>query len=333
MCYNRPMRITIKRVVTGLFIMGLVFTSPVFYSIGYGETDLSQLNIDDDSYYYLENYRSSDCVLSANAYMIMRALYFDGSKYFEGVTNNSLRKVACTSRNGSSLKYEYSYERDGLRYDVVHDYLGGSAADKKSKLKKLLKKHPEGIVVYGSSRYGIHGVLLTDYENGKFYAVDSAQNKSGRNLGILRFDNTTMNSIGSLSHIWYIDNTGGFSKSNLATIKVDGMNLADGYQGWTLTWDLDDTDVKLGGYNISYISEEDYDAGESFTLLAQPSERTVFLSDYKDGKTYFFKIRGYRRDLSGKKIHTRYSTIAVRMSDPKNPEAYSGMIEEPDTKR
>ena len=310
----------------GLFIVGLMFSSPIFYSNGYGETDLSKLNIEDDSYYYVKSYKSSDCVLSANAYMIMRALYFDGSKYFDGVTNNTLRKIACTSKNGSSLKYEYSYAVDGLRYHVVHDYLGGSASDKKAKLKRLLKKHPEGIVVYGRSSSGAHGVLITDYENGRFYAVDSAQNKGGRNRGILRFENTTMYSIGSLSHIWYIDNSGGFSKSTLASLKVDGMSLEEGYRGWTLKWDMDNTDVKMGGYTISYISEKDYDAGESFTVLATTSERKVFISDYMDGETYLFKVRGYRRAENGKKVQTRYSTIAVKMSDPNNPGAYHGII-------
>jgi ElaB/YqjD/DUF883 family membrane-anchored ribosome-binding protein len=49
-------------------------------------------------------------------------------------------------------------------------------------LKKLLETHPSGVVVYFkyySEGYGHHGMLITKFEDGKFYMVDSAPRLHG----------------------------------------------------------------------------------------------------------------------------------------------------------
>ncbi len=102
------------------------------------------------------------------------------------------------------MKYDYSYHSDNLKFIGGHGYLPGGYKANKRKLKALLKKHPEGIVVHGYDSYGPHGVLITGYKNGTFYCADSAKNSRGRNKGITTFGKSSMRSLGGCYQYWYL---------------------------------------------------------------------------------------------------------------------------------
>ncbi len=196
--------------------MGLSGFSGSFYAQGAtASEDLESLQI-----YKAVGYKAGDCVLTANVYMLRRASILAGSLEWDEITNTTLRSTACTSPYGSSLRYSYTYKKDGLTFKVIHDVVTGSAGNKTAQLKKLLEKHPEGIVVRGRDVRGYgHGILITEYRNGTFYAADSAQNKGGANRGILKMKETTVPRVSSLVHIWYIDSISGSSKSAKTHLK------------------------------------------------------------------------------------------------------------------
>ena len=211
----------------GILIAGVMIMSPLFYSPAYAQSDEEQLNIEDPELYYVKKYHSGDCVLCSNAYMIMRAAYYNGSEDYQKITNNLLRRYACTSKYGCIMKHDYKFTFDGVTYRIKAKSLSGKKSAKEKKLRDLLEEHPEGIVVRGAARSGGHGILLTSYEDGKFYAVDSAQNYHGRNKGIVEYDDTTMYSIKRLTQIWYIESQTGFPKSHIDDIALFKTTVKD----------------------------------------------------------------------------------------------------------
>lgn len=161
-------------------------------------------------------YKSSDCVLTANVYMIRRAMILEGSDKWIEVINSKLRKFACTTSTGSCMRFDYKYKKAGLTFSVVHDTLRGSKDSKFKALKKLLITHPEGVVIWGIDINGYpHGVLATHVKGKILYAVDSAQNLWGRNRGIVKLTETTVPNLNTVSNIWYIDKITGKTKVNI----------------------------------------------------------------------------------------------------------------------
>lgn len=281
--------------------------------------------------YKAVGYKSHDCVLTANVYMLRRAGILKGSTTWDEITNTVLRPYACTSRTSSSLKFSYTYSKDGIKYNVVHAYLSGSVEQKTAKLRELLKKHPEGIVVRGRAKAGFgHGVLITGYENGTFYAADSTQNINGANKGIMKYSATTMAGISTLKNIWYIESQSGESVSAVKTSKVTGLSdqkITDGKI--KLSWKYDG--AKLDGYAVY---KADSKSG-TYNLVGTTDSKTYTIRDKQNGKTYYYKVKGYKV-ISGKKIYTEADIEAVVMSIVQVPveevnEPEIGEAEEPES--
>ena len=298
----------------GLIITGAMMISPLVYSPAEASTDLSKLNIEDGSYYYVHHYRRGDCVLCSNAYMLMRAAYESGSYLFEDITNNKLRRYACSPSTGHSVKHSYSFTYDEITYKVEHLALTGTLKAKKKILRNLLDCHPEGVVVWGTATSGPHGVLLTDYEGTQFNAADSARNYVMFNEGITSYEDTTMKSIKTLKHIWYLAEESGVSISHVENMEPGEIKVKKTSKGWKLSWDCEGDDTELKGFKIYRVSSSDRKKGKSYEYYKTVKKSSVYIEDKKNGKTYHYKIRGYIKTGSGKIVCTKSSFCKIKMT-------------------
>lgn len=278
-----------------------------------------QVGINDKEVYKITSYRYGDCVLWSNVYMLRRAAILSGSRTWSSITTKALRSYACTSKNGSALKYAYTYEADGIRYSVVHGYLTGSAQKRAKTLKAMLNNHPEGVVLWGSSSTGVHGVLVTSYTNGAFRAADSTHNQAGANRGIEKFANTTMHSVGGCSHYWYLEKQSGVSTSRIKNAKVGDLTLTqEESTDYVLSWKLDDKTAPIDGYVVYTVPVDQYSDDDDYEVYAKTDEKELKIKNLQDGKKYYFKVRGYYT-RGGKRIYTRYSRITVKMDKQSEP--------------
>ena len=252
------------------------------------------------SLYKVSSYRSGDCLLCANAYMIKRMAVLMGSSSYKNISNSSLRSVATTD-GVNSMDSSFTFKRGGIKYRIKSKALTGSASDKKRKIKELLKEHPEGIAVwggYGASSVGSHAVLITGYnkKSGYFYAVDSANNYGGRNKGITSWSGTYMYSIGNCTMYYYISSVSltdkpeapKVTRDNNRTVLVKWSDVR-GENRWKVSRSI----YKDGKHTVKYVSTQN----KKTTLKAEP------------GKVYYYRVQPYNRliytDWAGKK-HTRY---------------------------
>lgn len=191
-----------KRILTVLVAMSLVFGALPVASFG----ATSKISINDKAVVYTPNsdYRSGDCILTSSRNMIRRAAILRGSKQWSKITNATLRKDATIF---GLLWHNFTHNADGLAFTVKCGYFKGkNERERINEFAKLIKEHPEGVVVWGkrSSIWGEHGVLLTGVKNGVPYAADSAHNLGSKNYGIEKWSNTTMYSPYRCTQYWYI---------------------------------------------------------------------------------------------------------------------------------
>lgn len=209
-----------KRIISCIIALFLAVTiMPVMAT-----TVEAATKITDKSVYYVTGYRSGDCVLTSNIYMMRRAAILRDSTKWSGLNNTSvpLRSAICvgSSKYSSSVLNKYTYTYDGLTFKGNSGKLSGSVSQKKKKLRTLLKKHPEGIVVWARNcgKGYPHAVLLTEYKNGTFYCAEPTYNadkykKKGKNKGIQKFSQCTITSMGRLTKYWYLEEVKGVAES------------------------------------------------------------------------------------------------------------------------
>lgn len=150
------------------------------------------------------DYKSGDCILTSSRNMIRRAAILRGSKKWSKITNATLRKDATIF---GLLWHNFTHNADGLAFTVKCGiFKGRNEKERIREFQKLIKEHPEGVVVWGkrSSIWGEHGVLLTGVKNGVPYAADSAHNIGRQNVGIEKWSRTTMYSPYRCTQYWYI---------------------------------------------------------------------------------------------------------------------------------
>ncbi len=183
--------------------------------------------------YRVENYRSGDCYLSANMYMLRRRAFLDNMDW-SGIKNDinpmernggtgSLRQIAAYDDGSThnSMKLDFYYSYGSRTYHVRNAAFPTNHSDKLALICKLLDEHPEGIAAHGWAVRGFpHAVLLTHYDkdtNGNItiYAVDSAYNTASNNVefggwnspmayGVQPISETLVGSIDNLSTYKYI---------------------------------------------------------------------------------------------------------------------------------
>lgn len=197
----------LKRV--SAIILGICF---LFVTIPLVQNDVFAISLDDRSIYDVSGeYKSGDCNLASNVYMLRRAAINRGSSSWKNITLGSLRSKA-TSNGKNAMKNNYNHEHDGVKYSISHGNLSGTVNQKTQTLEKLLASHPEGIVVWGGAaaidnshkKPYSHAVLITKYSNGTFYCADPTHNKGNYNKGIETLENSTIIGLDCLTGYWYL---------------------------------------------------------------------------------------------------------------------------------
>lgn len=194
-----------KRLVTMLLVMILVFTAMPATVMAAANP---KLDAKDVCYTPQNDYKSGDCILTASKVMIRRASILRGSKKWSGITNRTLRSPATIF---GLLLHNFKFEADGLQYRIgMGMFSGNDDATRIRQFERLIKQHPEGVVVWGnnSSRFGMHGVLLVDVRKGVPYVMDSAYNVGSWNSGILKWSDSSMKNPKQCTQYWYIKEVG-----------------------------------------------------------------------------------------------------------------------------
>lgn len=217
------MRRSIKSILVILMLCVAVVTAPMSAQVAEATTP----SVTNKQVYWLTGYRSGGyCVLSANIYMIRRAMIARGSTKWSKVTYKTAGRALCTSVPG--MKWHYKFTSDGVTVRGEHIRLTGTPSQKAAKLRKMLKKHPEGVVVRGSRLSGYpHGALLTGYYGkgrNQFYVADSTNNVSRfvkHPKGITTWGKSTLNDVKNVQDVWYLKSVKGIAKSARSTfIKI-----------------------------------------------------------------------------------------------------------------
>ena len=156
--------------------------------------------------YYTDesDYMDGDCVLTATRMMIKRAAIINNRTGWEEITNESLRPEATVD---GLLLYSFSYDAEGTTYSIsCGSFKGEGNRARIGEFEKLLREHPEGIVVWGidAASTGTHGVLVVKAENGEVYAMDSSYNMGSFKEGIQKWKDTTMLDPSLVTDYWYI---------------------------------------------------------------------------------------------------------------------------------
>ena len=154
------------------------------------------------------DYRSGDCILSATKVMIRRAMLLRGSTKWSTISNKTIRKKATIF---GLLLHRFTFETDGMSYKVrVGFFKGNTNAARIREFERLIKAHPEGVVIWGkdASVFGMHGVLLTDVKKGVPYVMDSWYNLGPRKCGIQVWDDSSMKSPILCTQYWLIKEVG-----------------------------------------------------------------------------------------------------------------------------
>lgn len=207
------MRKTIKSILLIMTLCVAIVASPL--TIEKAEA----ASVTDNSVYWLTGYSRSYCTFSANIYMIRRSMIARGSQRWADVTYKSAGSSLCASV--PSMKWNYTYQADGMKFVGTHISLTGSASEKAAKLRSLLDSHPEGVVVRGNklANTGPHGALLTGYYgkgNHDFYVADSTHNVSkyvSSPKGIETWSASTLNNMANAQDVWYLKSVSGNAAS------------------------------------------------------------------------------------------------------------------------
>lgn len=193
-----------KKVITIMiaFVLILIGVTQTAQAVPASVSEMLQ----DKLVYHTEesDYESGDCILSATRIMIRRAGIMNNDSEWKDLTNAKLRPKATED---GLMHNSFSYKDDGITYSIsTGTFEGKDKAARIQEFEKLVKAHPEGIVVYGAeaAETGPHGVLLVDVVDGVVYAADTSNNMGDRNLGIQKWGDTTMLDPSLCTDYWYI---------------------------------------------------------------------------------------------------------------------------------
>ena len=193
-----------KRIITVIIVITLLLTLAPAGVCAASDPLLSKAT------YYTEetDYIPGDCILTATRMMIRRSAIMHGSTGWNSLTNEVLRPVATTF--DGCLMYSFNYEAEGIKYEIrTGSFSGESDSERIGEFKKLLKKHPEGIVVWGvdAASTGTHGVLVTEVRDGEVYVMDASYNMGIFSEGIQKWTDSTMLAPSLVTDYWYISET------------------------------------------------------------------------------------------------------------------------------
>lgn len=161
---------TLSFLYAGGICLGVIFLF-LFFGPGRnpGPSAFERIN---DTDVFLKQEEPSSCTLCAAAMMLRRAALLSGDVCWKRVTEDSLRKEAWIE--GQGLRHSFIFRDKKTTFRVEHDTLPGGEKNR-DVLLRILKQHPEGIVLYCGPGENQHAVLLTDTVEGIFYCADPCQ--------------------------------------------------------------------------------------------------------------------------------------------------------------
>ena len=288
----------------------VIAVAVVFSSLPVSVSAASSISINNKAVVYTpsSDYRSGDCILTSSKNMIRRAAILRGSKVWSKTTNKTLRGKATIF---GLLLHNFTYSTDGLAYTVKMGMFKGKTEKERIKeFAKLIKEHPEGVVVWGkySSIYGEHGVLLTGVKNGVPYAADSAYNVGSWNKGIMKWKDTSMYSPLRCTQYWYIKSV---SLASGAKAPKKGQPLkptSAGKVNTASTLKISDANkpssITVGNpYSISGVIESNYRISKVKVSIINSSGKAV-IAQSATPKTWVY-------NLSAIDARVRFGTLAT----------------------
>lgn len=132
------------------------------------------------------------CTLAATAMMLRRAAYLNGRADWAQITEATCRQGFW--RAGVGLPYQFTFQ--GM--SVSRAKLPGGQANR-GVLIDLLRDHPEGIMLHAPSIP--HGILLTQYKDGRFYCADPSEYAPG---GIIPIEEAWGSRIENSTQYWAV---------------------------------------------------------------------------------------------------------------------------------
>ena len=254
------------------------------------------------------DYRSGDCILSSSKTMIRRAAIMRGSKLWSKTTNAAIRKDATI---WGLLLHNFTHNTDGLAYTVRSEKFKGKTEKERIKeFEKLIKEHPEGVVVWGknSSIFGEHGILLTGVKNGVVYAADSFYNKGTRSVGIQKWQDTSMYSPLRCTRYWYIKSIT-IAKGAKAPAKGKALTAASASSASVastlkITDATKPTSISKGdGFPVAGIVQSNYRLSKVTVKITDSKGKTVIKQSVKPN-TWIY-------DLAGVDAKVKFGTLSA----------------------
>ena len=271
------------------------------------EADAASIpSINDKSVYRVTKYVSGDCNLCSQAYMLRRMSILLKSPKWSYITNNTMRGIASYDDgdghcNDVCAKYNFTNKNDGINFSVKSAALTGTTSNKITKLKNLLKTHPEGIVVWGPNAMtggGSHAVLITGYskKGGFFYCADSAYNYGSYNKGIIKFSNSKMRGISYCTRYYYLSASSLKQMNKPVVKKYNSANVS-------VKW------IDIYGQNRYQLSKATIKSGTNVIATYRMDKSGTKIVKASPNKTYYYKMRAYNyftyKDWEGKE-HEKY---------------------------
>ena len=211
-----------RRLTTLLIALALIVSvmpAPVF---------AAKTSLNDKDIYYVpaSDYRSGDCILTSSRSMLRRTCIMNGRGDWTKITNKSIRGSATI---WGLLWNSFKVDTEGMVYQVDCGLFKGKSNKARIKeIEKLLKVHPEGIIVHGigAAYTGTHGVLVVAVKDGVVYAADSTRNLGINNEGIQKWKDTTMRKISMVSKYWYISGVSTSKKTEPSNVSGDAAKTS-----------------------------------------------------------------------------------------------------------
>lgn len=162
------------------------------------ENDASAYEKINDPNVFIKQEEPSSCTLCAAAMMLRRAAILSEDFRWRQIGERSLKREAWIE--GQGLRHSFSFQSGRKTYLVGHETLPGGEENAEL-LRSLLKKHPEGIVLYYGPGENQHAVLLTDETDGVFYCADPYEGKPKGRIPLTEAAYVTEKNAGAF---WYI---------------------------------------------------------------------------------------------------------------------------------
>ena len=281
-----------KKTLSYILAILLVF-APVFSSTGVVSyaAEFNDLNA---SGVFLKQQTSVTCTLSSAAMMFRRTAICAGYDKWKDITEENIRYKGWI--DGVGLRWNFT----SYGMTINHGYFTKETEEIKAEVISLLKKYPQGYVIYnGGSQGQNHAVFLCDYDekNDIFYVADPANNAPA---GRIKLSESTIvgetqdEQIKNLTAYWYISDPSVEYSKGKYTADPDSIepeqNVSQQYDPTEDVNSFDTTRTKVMDY---FVVSENSASGTS--LRYYPSGNSVASDTVQEGTILFLTYKGQNK--------------------------------------